>query len=203
MARKGTAQMILGALLILAAAGLTCWNIAQASRAENASAGVAQKLSALQEEAQPPLQTESGNTDTDPAWLPGMEMPVTTVDGREYLGMLRIAQLELELPVAAQWSYPVLKEVPCRYKGSAYDADLILMAHNYESHFGRIRQLRPGDAVTFEDAAGNLFSYQVADLEELPGTAVEAMEAGQWDLTLFTCTYGGRSRIAVRCLAAE
>ena len=33
----------------------------------------------------------------------------------------------------------------------------------------------------------------------LPGTAVEDMELGIWDLTLFTCTYGGRSRIAVRC----
>ena len=202
MARKGTVQMVLGALMILAAAALTCWNLSQASHAQSASAHVARKLSDIREEAPAPAQTESSQT-ADPAWLPGMEMPVTSVDGRDYLGMLRIAQLELELPVAAQWSYPVLKEVPCRYKGSAYDADLILMAHNYDSHFGRIRQLRPGDAVTFEDAAGNIFSYQVADLEELPGTAVEAMEAGQWDLTLFTCTYGGQSRIAVRCLAAE
>ena len=46
---------------------------------------------------------------------------------------------------------------------------------------------------------GNLFSYQVAELEELPGNAVEDMESGIWDLTLFTCTYGGRSRITVRC----
>ena len=30
-------------------------------------------------------------------------------------------------------------------------------------------------------------------------TAVEEMTSGTFDLTLFTCTYGGRSRITVYC----
>ena len=30
-------------------------------------------------------------------------------------------------------------------------------------------------------------------------TAVEEMTAGEYDLTLFTCTYGGQSRVTVRC----
>ncbi len=29
---------------------------------------------------------------------------------------------------------------------------------------------------------------------------VEEMENGDWDLTLFTCAWGGRSRVAVRCI---
>lgn len=30
-------------------------------------------------------------------------------------------------------------------------------------------------------------------VETLPETAVEEMRAGEWDLTLFTCTYDGRA----------
>ena len=29
--------------------------------------------------------------------------------------------------------------------------------------------------------------------------SIEQMKQGDWDLTLFTCTVGGRSRFAVRC----
>ena len=40
-------------------------------------------------------------------------------------------------------------------------------------------------------------------LETLPETAVEEMRAGEWDLTLFTCTYDGRARVTVRCIRTE
>ena len=39
--------------------------------------------------------------------------------------------------------------------------------------------------------------------ETLPETAVEEMRAGEWDLTLFTCTYDGRARVTVRCIRTE
>lgn len=45
----------------------------------------------------------------------------------------------------------------------------------------------------------NVFSYNVSGMEELPGTALEEMEAGEWDLTLFTCTASGKNRVTVRC----
>ena len=32
---------------------------------------------------------------------------------------------------------------------------------------------------------------------------VEAMESGDWALTLFTCTIGGKTRVTVRCVPAE
>jgi sortase A len=28
---------------------------------------------------------------------------------------------------------------------------------------------------------------------------VEEMESDEWDLTLFTCTIGGKSRVTIRC----
>ena len=43
--------------------------------------------------------------------------------------------------------------------------------------------------------------YEVAGVEVLKGTAVEEMQAGDWELTLFTCTIGGKARVTVRCTA--
>ena len=140
-----------------------------------------------------------------PAYLadPDMPMPTVEVDGNAYIGTLAVPSLGLSLPVMSDWSYPQLRLAPCRYKGSAYRDDMILAAHNYDSHFGRLGQLQAGDAVTFTDVDGNLFTYAVSQLEELPGTAIEQMDAGDWDLTLFTCTLGGRSRVTVRCTRTD
>ncbi len=33
--------------------------------------------------------------------------------------------------------------------------------------------------------------------------AMEEMESGDWDLTLFTCTIGGACRVTVRCQQVE
>ncbi|NLD88289.1 MAG: sortase [Clostridiales bacterium] len=135
---------------------------------------------------------------------PEMEMPAETVDDNSYIGVLEIPDLKLVLPVISEWSYPRLKIAPCRYMGSAYTNDLIISAHNYGSHFGKLKNLRAGDNVTFTDMDGNVFRYEVVELETLKATDVEEMESGDWDLTLFTCTVGGQNRITVRCeLAAE
>lgn len=196
MKRKGKGLIFTGLLLIAAALFLTGYNLFDQMRAQRSAAQAAAQL------AERLPQT----TQTDvPDYLltPEMEMPVETIDGVDYVGVLRIPALALELPVINQWSYPLLKIAPCRYSGSAYQNNLVLCAHNYASHFGNLKNLHIGDAVTFTDMDGNLFTYQVAELETLPPQAAEEMENGDWDLTLFTCTVGGQSRVTVRCTAEQ
>ena len=196
MKHKGKGLIFTGLLLIAAALFLTGYNLFDQMRAQRSAAQAAAQL------AERLPQT----TQTDvPDYLltPEMEMPVETIDGVDYVGVLRIPALALELPVISQWSYPLLKIAPCRYSGSAYQNNLVLCAHNYASHFGNLKNLHIGAAVTFTDMDGNLFSYQVAELETLPPQATEEMENGDWDLTLFTCTVGGQSRVTVRCTAEQ
>ena len=50
---------------------------------------------------------------------------------------------------------------------------------------------------------GNVFRYEVVDMETIPPEGVEAMITGDWDLTLFTCTTGGSARVAVRCVRTD
>ena len=196
MKHKGKGLIFTGLLLIAAALFLTGYNLFDQMRAQRSAAQAAAQL------AERLPQT----TQTDvPDYLltPEMEMPVETIDGVDYVGVLRIPALALELPVISQWSYPLLKIAPCRYSGSAYQNNLVLCAHNYASHFGNLKNLHIGAAVTFTDMDGNLFTYQVAELETLPPQATEERENGDWDLTLFTCTVGGQSRVTVRCTAEQ
>ena len=128
-----------------------------------------------------------------------MEMPVIEINGQRYIGQLEIPKLGLTLPIMDSWSYPKLRIAPCRYQGSAYKNDLIIAGHNYQRHFGQLKTLVSGDQMIFMDVEGHLFVYEVTEMEVLDPTAVEAMQSGDWDLTLFTCTYGGQSRVTLRC----
>lgn len=197
--KKGTWLMTGGLLLIAAALFLTCFNLWDERRATNSAGEALRELEAVRpEEAE---ATEPGEAEI-PAYLldPGREMPAVEVDGGRYIGVLEVPSLGLELPVMETWSYPNLRVAPCRYSGSAYQDDMIVAAHNYKTHFGQLKELRPGDEVRFTDTEGNVFRYAVAELETLGKYDVEEMTSGDWDLTLFTCTYGGQSRVTVRCL---
>ena len=80
-----------------------------------------------------------------------------------------------------------------------YTDDLVIMAHNYDRHFGSLSELRIGDRVSFTDMDAETTLYEVVALDVLAPTDIEVMTAGEYDLTLFTCTYGGKSRVTVRC----
>lgn len=127
------------------------------------------------------------------------DMPEISIDGDSYIGIIEIPVLGLTLPVQSEWSTKGAAKAPCRYVGSIYDCDCIIAAHNFGSHFGRIGSLVSGDEVVFTDVEGNEFRYAVSGTEAMDGTDIEGMKAGEWDLTLFTCTLGGRQRIAARC----
>ena len=201
--RKGGIWITLGLLLIVAALALVSYNLYDALRAEQSAWRIINSLEEASEEdsriSAPAEASEKAALPQEPVLDSQMEMPVKTIDGIEIVGVLRIPTLELELPIISQWSYPDLQTAPCRYSGSAYLNNLILCGHNYSSHFGNLKELREGDIITFTDMDGNLFAYEMAERETLMPTSVEEMTGGDWDLTLFTCTVGGKSRVTVRC----
>ncbi len=93
-----------------------------------------------------------------------------------------------------------MKLAPCRYSGSVYLDNLIIAGHNYKKQFGVLKNLQLGDKIVFTDMDRNSFTYAVSEILVLAPTAVEELQAGEWDLTLFTCTPGGQSRVTVRCV---
>lgn len=122
------------------------------------------------------------------------KMQTKTIDGIKYIGVLEVPKLSLQLPVMSHWSLAGLKIAPGRYK-----RNIIIAGHNYRSHFSRLKTLDIGSKIWFIDVEGNRFEYKVSDIEIIKGTNVKQMEKGKWDMTLFTCTYGGQNRMALRC----
>lgn len=131
------------------------------------------------------------------------QIPYIEIEGEKYIGEISIPVIDISLPVRMECTQEGLKEAPCRYVGSAFDHSLIISAHNYKRHFGNISMLEVGDEVVFTDVEGLQYFYEVLGTEVLGAYDVEEMEEGNWDLTLFTCTYGGRNRVTVRCKLIE
>lgn len=194
----------IGLLLIGAALFITAYNII-----DNYLAG--RKSEAALDELRYGIVDESSNSidfltsDGRPLYekYPEMAMPQVEIDGEYYIGVLSIPAINIELPVRGEFSYGGLRTAPCRYDGSVYLNNMIIAAHNYSSHFGKLKNLNIGDRVGFTDGDGNEFLYDVAGIVQVEGTDIESMKGGDWDMTLFTCTLNGRERVAVRLNRVE
>ena len=190
-------------LMLIGAAMLVCagWMLKNNDQEERAAGDSAERvLLAVQEQVEAeilnPTPSPTGGGNVLPTAIP--EMPTIEIDGNQYIGYLEMPTIEIKLPVMSDWSYDQLKIAPCRYWGSVYDDTMVILGHNYRRHFHKIKQLEIGDPVQFIDADGNIYAYKVATLEVLNPNEVEKMVTSDYDLTLFTCTYGGTAREAVR-----
>lgn len=188
----GLVCVVLGVVLLLLAGGLYGYN-----RYEDAHAGTeAQTVVAdLQQKVSETADT-GAEADSDPL---DPELPVVEIDGNEYVGEISIPAIGIDLPVMSEWSYPRLKIAPCRQFGSSRTDDLVIAAHNYESHFGKLSSLSEGDSVIFTDMDGIENQYVVSKIEVLDPHSVEEVEHSGYALVLYTCTYGGKTRVTVFC----
>ena len=204
--KAGAFCMVLGMLLIFGAIALTYMNQKENEAARESAVKIVPQLV---EQIQHNTETEEVNSEAEV--IPELQIPVellteedkkmteVEINGNLYIGYISIPALNMELPVMSDWSLAQLKIAPCRYSGSIRSEDMVLMAHNYISHFGPISMLEPGDEVYFTDMDGKITKYAVVGKDVLEATAVEEMTAGDFDLTLFTCTYSGSARITVYC----
>ena len=184
--KSGVILISLGAVLILAALLLFLHN-----RSEDRRAG--QEAESLLEDARSAMAA-----DTDPEPQEELAEEITY----DYAGVIAIPDLSLELPVIDQWSYDRLKVAPCRQSGTAAGGDLVIAAHNYKSHFGYLDRLQPGASVIFTDMEGTVYRYAVEEVRRLePEDAedVSSVFSSEYPLVLYTCTPGGKARVAVFC----
>lgn len=188
--------MSAGAIFVFAALMLTVCNFYSEQKAGNVSAEVLSMLD---------MENVTADTENMADYIvnPQMSMPKKTVDGKDYVGTVSIPAIGITLPVMAQWSSENSKTAPCVYDGTPYKNNMIIAGHNYKTHFGPINNLSIGDSVVFKDMDGNIFNYKVIYTEVINGSDAKGMKTGDWDLTLFTCTYSGTSRITVRCKSTD
>ena len=188
---SGKYVILLGAALIMSALFLAVHN-----RSEDRLAG--REATQMTEKVQEKIKI-SENSISQPDTVLDPEMPKVKIHGYDYVGYLSVPAIRIELPVMAEWDYSRLKKAPCRQFGSSRTDDLVIAAHNYRSHFGRLKELEVGDEVVFTDMEGIVNTYEVDTVRVISPEQTEQVENSGFDLVLYTCTYGGKSRVCVFC----
>lgn len=194
MSKKGIVFITIGVFCLASAAALFVFNKLRSDNAYAESTRIADIIT----------EQISGGEDAElPTDNPDREMPEVFIEGRGYGGILEIPDLDLKLSVASDFDYDTLQSSPCIYSGSVYARNLVIAAHNYDMHFGRISSLSYGSRVIFTDAENHSYITEVIGVEVLRPEQVEELTEktaeSDWDLTLFTCNYSGSERITLRC----
>ena len=195
----GKSLMILGLILIMSAAGLHGYNLYIDYQAGQLSeAAVITLVEEIQKNEVAIVEVEDNRSDE-------ALIKVAELDGAYYMGVLTIPAMEKILPIQSDWSEEKLKNTPCRYSGSIEEGELVIAGHNYKRHFTGLSKLAQGDSVVFTDLEGNQIFYEVREIYTVAATDIEGMVNSGYDLSLFTCNYGGKARVTVRCerVAAE
>lgn len=204
--KAGIAFVTLGAVLILSALLLFISNKREAERAgQEAEILMTELESRMHEQAAKSAEEKTASDDeveTETAEAVS-DMTVVEINGYRYIGYLEIPRLYMKLPVLSEWGYDLLEAAPCRQFGSTLTDDLVIAGHNYSTHFGDLKWLKEGDAVSFTDMDGNINSYAVAATGTVDPDDVDTVLNSEYDLVLYTCTYGGRTRVAVFCKRVE
>ena len=202
MPRKaGIVFVLAGTVLILSALSLFLYNRNEDAQAGQEAENLLGQVQSVLEEKKDQVPEAPEETEAQEERNP--EMPVAEIDGYGYVGYVSIPDLELELPVMSEWDYKRLKSAPCRQFGSSRTDDLVIAAHNYQNHFGRLSALENGDEVFFTDMDGIVNAYEVVRVDTLAPTAVDAVQNSGNALVLYTCTYGGKTRVTVFCDRVE
>ena len=205
-AKFGTICILLGVALLLGALALFLRNTREDSMAgEAAEILLPQLIEQIETRAETVEKPLAPAVDIPEELLTAEDIAMTEVeiDGYGYIGYLTVPDFGLELPVMGDWDYDRLKIAPCRYYGSTKSDDLVIMAHNYRRHFSPLSAITEGAPVVFTDMDGVVSVYEVVAIDFLSPDAVEEMTAGTYDLVLFTCTYGGGSRLTICCDRTE
>lgn len=122
-----------------------------------------------------------------------------TIDGVDYIGILSIPYLKLTLPVQDSWSLKKLKISPCLYYSDETEGkNMVIAAHNYVRHFGKLHRLKTGSELIFTDASGKKSYYTLKEKFTVNKEDIDSMINSKYDLTLFTCTYSGDARVTLR-----
>ena len=206
MMRKifGAVCVVLGTVLVLVALGVACLNLWREERAgvqvNHAMVQLLEQMPPATVPATPDVPTLYPQAPSVPQEPIYQAMPEVVIDGIPYIGYLNIPALKLELPVIGESSEDNLEIAPCRFYGTVYNKNFVIGGHRYRRHFRKLSTLGYGEYLNFTDIDGNVYVYEVVECEVIEPYEAEYLCSGDWDLSLYTCTPGGLTRVVLRCL---
>lgn len=134
----------------------------------------------------------------------------TTESGQQYstVAVLNIPKLGINYPILSESTEELLKISLCKFWGPEPNevGNYCIVGHNYKNKkfFGRLNELENGDIVELTDLTGRMIKYKVYDqyiVEPEDVSCTSQLTNGKKEVTLITCTNGGKQRRVIK--AAE
>lgn len=123
-----------------------------------------------------------------------------------YESVLSIPSIGIEYPVLSDTDDELLKISLNKFWGGSPNSvgNYCIVGHNYRSGkmFGRLSMLKNGDTVDLTDLSGNTLTYSVYNIYVVDPDDVSCTSQitnGAREMTLITCTNGGKQRLIVKC----
>ena len=123
-----------------------------------------------------------------------------------YESILSIPSLGIEYPVLSETSEELLKiSINKFWGGSANSVGYYcIVGHNYKSGkmFGKLSQMKSGDTIKLTDLSGKTLEYKVYDryvVDPENVACTSQITNGLKEVTLITCTNGGKQRLIIKC----
>ena len=160
------------ALLIIGVLVLICWQLNINSSIQKSKTYV-ETLHALIPEPQGAVPEERRDN----------SVPVLSIDGADFVGIIEMPRYGLELPVGANWGY--LTKHPCRLSGSIYDGTMQIGATSQKGQYDFYREISVGDSVIFTDVGGNRYTYTVTNLQYESHADQNVLKREESALTIF------------------
>lgn len=132
----------------------------------------------------------------------------TDSDGTTYTyeSVLSIPSIGIEYPVLSDTDDDLLKISLNKFWGGSPNSvgNYCIVGHNYRSGkmFGKLSMLSNGDTVNLTDLSGNTLTYSVYNIYVVDPDDVACTSQitnGAREMTLITCTNGGKQRLIVKC----
>ena len=145
-------------------------------------------------------ETKTNNTKID-------TKTYTSKDGVKYTteAILKISKINIEYPILSATSEALLFVSLNKYWGPEPNevGNYCIVGHYYENGkmFGKLHKLKNGDTAELTDLNGNTITYQVYNkyvVEPTDTSCTSQLTNGRRELTLITCTNGGKQRLVVK-----
>ena len=129
--------------------------------------------------------------------------------GAEYKvdSILNIPSLEIRYPVLSNSSDELLKISLNKFWGGEpnTEGNYCIVGHNYDGKdifFGKLYKIQNGDIVELTDKTGATLKYKVYNkfiVEPTDVACTSQLTNGKTEMTLITCSQGGKTRLVVKC----
>ncbi len=154
-------------------------------------------------------QVENESVDNAKQVVDKFDTIYKTPKGTEYKvdSILNIPSLGINYPVISECTTELLKISLNKFWGCEPNevGNYCIVGHNYDGKdifFGKLHKIQNGDIVELEDKTGRKLQYKVYNKFIVVPTDVDCTSQitnGQTEMTLITCSDGGKTRLVVKC----